>query len=1207
MFNNAQMVEIGGKEVKSIVLQDGGVLYEKENLINEPLVVHFVGTNFSSITTDPFTGRNITIDWGDGTITNYTPGDAFKHTYEDNTEHIIRISNITEVKQQAFYDTNLTKVFVPSNIISLGAGAFTNCQSLEQIILSEGLKSIGFNCFAVCGNKDNLMDITIPSSVTSIDTECFLAAYITKMNFLWDTSESIIPYNSEVYRYPHPDLTFYIPEGTTQLYVDKGYPLAKLVEGATSITLTSNTDVVGIGEIATITGTLNYPSKNKVIVFNTGTGTPEDVRMTPGNNYYSIGENGFDILDFSKSFYLESNIDDGAYLSINYSNSMTLSVQIRLPNEGMSYPVMNSIPYPIKLHVDENNIILYAYTDTTRKEIQCLIKNKSNYMYFENIEGKSFPQWKLSGDNPLTVAKNAELYLLTDSNGQVTTEYEGVGTGDITITGTYLEKNVSDSITIKNVVAHDVGYGSYFMNSKWLSRTIESDGVLITDNHPDSASEFDMWYMYILPNHQQATSMSECNIWESDKDYCIEMDIIDSDASNAIQLRLQASSGKFLHSQEISQLNDTTPFHLKIIVSGGISYWFVDDNNSPIYIENSIDLGESYGIRIGIMKQQSLKFNNLIVYELDEPFVFVPVQSGSSLISIQSNKTVISAVNNESCILNATVLDRNNNPIQNQEVTFKLGTTILDTALTDENGEATYEFEAKGNGNISVSAEVGELSSNSLTIEDCIYAKMQQYDIVRSGSTVYGFLNDDVISDLPIQYSIEYSMKTSRNPESGSEHRLYWVPRELYNNGNQPSYAMFIGFAYSSAYSPCIQYGVRRGNTSCVERSCSIDSWYNFKVDKLSDRFNYYNNGSFIDWYSFGYQYNNWTFSYIVWSDTTLSVKNIKIKPFEFNDTISIEYSETETNYTLTATLTGNDIANRAVRFYKNNKYIGTSFTDSNGIATKTFDEIENEDMSFTAWCGNVESSEVIVENDISTPKIKLSADKNILSYADNESCTITAIYQGETVSRQTVVFKNGETVLATKTTNSNGVATYEYESQGIGNITITAECMNLQKTFTIEDCKYFNDGSSVGLLEVGSGVTCTSNGEYITITTNSSGEKDVKVPITLSGDWEFKTTIGAKGTTQDATFKIDTTGQWGTIVIDDNIFAINLGDGTQQYTQTIQVGDTFKVNYVNGELSVFLNNNLITSKVCNISGKIGYYTNNGRVQHIKNIKLKPL
>ena len=199
----------------------------------------------------------------------------------------------------------------------------------------------------------------------------------------------------------------------------------------------------------------------------------------------------------------------------------------------------------------------------------------------------------------------------TNTHGIATYSYASTGAGDITL-------SVECDLWVE-IFKTDVGYGSYFINSIWLSRTIENDGVLITDNHPDSTSEFAMWYMYILPNHQQATSMSECQIWESDKDYCIEMDIIDSDASNTIQLRPQAS-GEFLHSQEISQLNDTTPFHLKIIVSGGISYWFVDDNNSPIYIENSIDLGESYGIRIGIMKQQSLKFNNLIVYELDEPF-----------------------------------------------------------------------------------------------------------------------------------------------------------------------------------------------------------------------------------------------------------------------------------------------------------------------------------------------------------------------------------------------------------------------------------------------------------------------------------------------------------------------------------------------------------------------------------------------------------
>lgn len=273
LFSSAREVEINGKMVKSIVLQDGGVLYEKENLINEPLVVHFVGTNFSSITTDPFTGRNITIDWGDGTITNYTPGNAFEHTYEDNTEHIIRINNITEVKNQAFYDTNLTKLFVPSNITSLGAGAFTNCQSLGQIVLSEGLESMGFNCFAICGNDDNLIDITIPFSVTSIDTQCFMAAYITKIKFLWNTSENIISYDSKVYRYAHSDLAFYVPEGTTQLYVNKGYPLEKLVEwvpdsNPPELYLTSEKESIKRGETTLLTTSLSIPQENETVYIN---------------------------------------------------------------------------------------------------------------------------------------------------------------------------------------------------------------------------------------------------------------------------------------------------------------------------------------------------------------------------------------------------------------------------------------------------------------------------------------------------------------------------------------------------------------------------------------------------------------------------------------------------------------------------------------------------------------------------------------------------------------------------------------------------------------------------------------------------------------------------------------------------------------------------------------------------------------------------
>ena len=62
--------------------------------------------------------------------------------------------------------------------------------------------------------------------------------------------------------------------------------------------------------------------------------------------------------------------------------------------------------------------------------------------------------------------------------------------------------------------------------------------------------------------------------------------------------------------------------------------------------------------------------------------------------------------------------------------------------------------------------------------------------------------------------------------------------------------------------------------------------------------------------------------------------------------------------------------------------------------------------------------------------------------------------------------------VLDTVTTDSNGIATYEYESQGVGDVTITVECMNLQETYELEDC------------------TCYDTTEY-----NTQQSKDISLP----------------------------------------------------------------------------------------------------------------
>lgn len=86
---------------------------------------------------------------------------------------------------------------------------------------------------------------------------------------------------------------------------------------------------------------------------------------------------------------------------------------------------------------------------------------------------------------------------------------------------------------------------------------------------------------------------------------------------------------------------------------------------------------------------------------------------------------------------------------------------------------------------------------------------------------------------------------------------------------------------------------------------------------------------------------------------------------------------------------------------------------------------------------------------------LTLTSNKNILSAYDSETATLTATYteDGVGVSGKTVTFKKGSSTLATETTNSSGVATYDYSANGDGDVTITVECSNLQETYTIEDC----------------------------------------------------------------------------------------------------------------------------------------------------------
>lgn len=95
---------------------------------------------------------------------------------------------------------------------------------------------------------------------------------------------------------------------------------------------------------------------------------------------------------------------------------------------------------------------------------------------------------------------------------------------------------------------------------------------------------------------------------------------------------------------------------------------------------------------------------------------------------------------------------------------------------------------------------------------------------------------------------------------------------------------------------------------------------------------------------------------------------------------------------------------------------------------------------------------------------LKLTSDKNILSFYDNEYCVLTATLldsNNNGVSGEEIVFKANGGVLGTVITGDNGVAQYTYQSTGVGDVTITAEGMALQGTCSIEDCIIANVNAS--------------------------------------------------------------------------------------------------------------------------------------------------
>lgn len=300
--------------------------------------------------------------------------------------------------------------------------------------------------------------------------------------------------------------------------------------------------------------------------------------------------------------------------------------------------------------------------------------------------------------------------------------------------------------------------------------------------------------------------------------------------------------------------------------------------------------------------------------------------------------------------------------------------------------------------------------------------------------------------------------------------------------------------------------------------------------------------------------------------------------------TLRASYDDTTVvDVDLSGVLTG-----ATVKFYNGTTLIGTGITDLNGIATYTYTPSQLGNFTFHTVFEGTENFTNCTSNNVNITVINaptsfvLQADKSILSNYDNDNCTLTAtLYDNNNTPMEglSVVFKNGDIVLDTITTDSGGVATYTYNSQGVGDVTITAECMNLQETYTLEDCNYYSETGTT-LLQNDS-----TDSDYpcdIPYHHEGTGKYMVEFDFTMRSGFRFyyaSTEVTAKGDPIDYGYGFSR-NSYGEFVISTRTTTTS----NSSYTTGLTNGETRRIKMIidGTTVSFYDNGNLIRTQTNN-------------------------
>ena len=167
----------------------------------------------------------------------------------------------------------------------------------------------------------------------------------------------------------------------------------------------------------------------------------------------------------------------------------------------------------------------------------------------------------------------------------------------------------------------------------------------------------------------------------------------------------------------------------------------------------------------------------------------------------------------------------------------------------------------------------------------------------------------------------------------------------------------------------------------------------------------------------------------------------IVLKDFMFSDFTcdkSILALSEHVNILLSATLVdinNNPLADKVISFYKDLTLLGTGVTDSSGVATLTYSFSETGDFNLFAQHKIVSSSNYNVKVVENASTIILTSNYSTVNVNDRITLTAELNNIHDEIEDVSLSFYEGETLIGTVTTDSNGVAVlanYQVSSHGI-------------------------------------------------------------------------------------------------------------------------------------------------------------------------------